>query len=164
MVEEGAVVVDVAMNRADGKLVGDVDYQDVSEKASYITPVPGGVGPMTVVMLMRNTLIATERQNHLVTLQVDHDEQSGCQACRRRRGIPLGGAGRITERADTGRPRGAPRVPGSRSRRKLRGEAQRGPDWEGNAVCAVIGEEWTAGTRTDGWFLPEISTTCFIRD
>jgi methylenetetrahydrofolate dehydrogenase (NADP+)/methenyltetrahydrofolate cyclohydrolase len=70
MVKEGAVVVDVAMNRVDGKLVGDVDYQSVSEKASYITPVPGGVGPMTVVMLMQNTLIATERQNHLVVSQV----------------------------------------------------------------------------------------------
>jgi methylenetetrahydrofolate dehydrogenase (NADP+)/methenyltetrahydrofolate cyclohydrolase len=70
MVKEGAVVVDVAMNRVDGKLVGDVDYQGVSEKASHITPVPGGVGPMTVVMLMQNTLIATERQNNLVVLQV----------------------------------------------------------------------------------------------
>lgn len=70
MVKEGAVVVDVAMNRVDGKLVGDVDYQGVSEKASYVTPVPGGVGPMTVVMLMRNTLIAAERQNHLVVSQV----------------------------------------------------------------------------------------------
>ncbi len=70
MVKEGAVVVDVAMNRVDGKLVGDVDYQGVSEKASHITPVPGGVGPMTVVMLMQNTLIATERQSRLVTSQV----------------------------------------------------------------------------------------------
>jgi methylenetetrahydrofolate dehydrogenase (NADP+)/methenyltetrahydrofolate cyclohydrolase len=70
MVKEGAAVVDVAMNRVDGKLVGDVDYQGVSAKASHITPVPGGVGPMTVVMLMQNTLIATERQNHLVVLQV----------------------------------------------------------------------------------------------
>jgi methylenetetrahydrofolate dehydrogenase (NADP+)/methenyltetrahydrofolate cyclohydrolase len=70
MVKEGAVVVDVAMNRVDGKLVGDVDYREVSEKASYITPVPGGVGPMTVVMLMRNTLIAAEKQNQLVVSQV----------------------------------------------------------------------------------------------
>jgi len=70
MVKEGAVVVDVAMNRVDGKLVGDVDYQSVAEKASHITPVPGGVGPMTVVMLMQNTLIATERQNHALVWQV----------------------------------------------------------------------------------------------
>jgi methylenetetrahydrofolate dehydrogenase (NADP+)/methenyltetrahydrofolate cyclohydrolase len=70
LVKEGAVVIDVAMNRVDGKLVGDVDYQGVSEKASHITPVPGGVGPMTVVMLMQNTLIATERQNRLLISQV----------------------------------------------------------------------------------------------
>ncbi|MGD1054788.1 MAG: bifunctional methylenetetrahydrofolate dehydrogenase/methenyltetrahydrofolate cyclohydrolase FolD [Nitrososphaerales archaeon] len=70
MVKEGAVVVDVAMNRVEGKLVGDVDYKGVSERASHITPVPGGVGPMTVVMLMQNTLIATERQKHLVVSQV----------------------------------------------------------------------------------------------
>jgi methylenetetrahydrofolate dehydrogenase (NADP+)/methenyltetrahydrofolate cyclohydrolase len=70
MVKERAVVVDVAMNRVDGKLVGDVDYQSVAEKASYITPVPGGVGPMTVVMLMQNTLIAAERQKNLLVSQV----------------------------------------------------------------------------------------------
>jgi len=56
MVKEGAVVVDVAINRGeDGKLCGDVDYAPVSEKASWITPVPGGVGPMTRAMLMENT-------------------------------------------------------------------------------------------------------------
>ncbi len=64
MVKEGAVVIDVAMNRVDGKLTGDVDFDEVSKKASYITPVPGGVGPMTVIMLMQNTLVAAERQNH----------------------------------------------------------------------------------------------------
>ena len=59
MVKEGAVVIDVAMNRnAEGKLCGDVDYAAVAEKASYITPVPGGVGPMTRAMLMENTLTA----------------------------------------------------------------------------------------------------------
>lgn len=59
MVKEGAVVIDVAMNRgADGKLCGDVVYGEVAEKASYITPVPGGVGPMTRVMLLENTLTA----------------------------------------------------------------------------------------------------------
>ena len=61
MVKEGAVVVDVGMNRnEEGKLCGDVDFDAVSEVASYITPVPGGVGPMTVTMLMKNTLIAAK--------------------------------------------------------------------------------------------------------
>ena len=61
MVKAGAVVVDVAMNRnADGKLCGDVDFAAVSEKASYITPVPGGVGPMTRAILMRNALAAAK--------------------------------------------------------------------------------------------------------
>jgi methylenetetrahydrofolate dehydrogenase (NADP+)/methenyltetrahydrofolate cyclohydrolase len=58
MVKEGAVVIDVGINRVDGKLTGDVDYNPVAEKASYITPVPGGVGPMTIAMLMSNTLKA----------------------------------------------------------------------------------------------------------
>ena len=66
MVKEGAAVIDVAMNRIDGKLMGDVDFEEVSERASYITPVPGGVGPMTVMMLMQNTLIAAEKQNRLM--------------------------------------------------------------------------------------------------
>ncbi len=56
MVKEGAVVIDVGMNKLDGKTVGDVDFASVSPKASYITPVPGGVGPMTITMLMANTL------------------------------------------------------------------------------------------------------------
>lgn len=57
MVKEGAVVIDVGINRnEDGKLVGDVDYQNVESKASYITPVPGGVGPMTIAMLMENVV------------------------------------------------------------------------------------------------------------
>ena len=61
MVKDGAVVIDVAMNRnAAGKLCGDVDFAAVSEKASYITPVPGGVGPMTRAMLMANTLTAAK--------------------------------------------------------------------------------------------------------
>ena len=56
MVKEGAVVIDVGMNRdANGKLCGDVDFENVKEKTSYITPVPGGVGPMTITMLMQNT-------------------------------------------------------------------------------------------------------------
>lgn len=61
MVKEGAVVIDVGMNRnAEGKLTGDVDFASVSEVASYITPVPGGVGPMTITMLLQNTLRAAE--------------------------------------------------------------------------------------------------------
>ena len=59
MVKEGAVVIDVGMNRnKEGKLVGDVAFSEVSEKAAYITPVPGGVGPMTITMLLKNTLKA----------------------------------------------------------------------------------------------------------
>ena len=59
MVKEGAVVVDVGINRLEsGKLVGDVDFAEVEPKASYITPVPGGVGPMTITMLLKNTLTA----------------------------------------------------------------------------------------------------------
>lgn len=62
MVKENAVVIDVGMNRrADGKLTGDVDFASVEPKASYITPVPGGVGPMTITMLMKNTLTAAEQ-------------------------------------------------------------------------------------------------------
>lgn len=66
MVKDGAVVIDVAMNRnAEGKLCGDVDYAAVSQNASAITPVPGGVGPMTRVMLLENTLTACRQQNGL---------------------------------------------------------------------------------------------------
>jgi methylenetetrahydrofolate dehydrogenase (NADP+)/methenyltetrahydrofolate cyclohydrolase len=60
MVRKGAAVIDVGINRVDGKLVGDVDYGPVSEVAGWISPVPGGVGPMTVAMLMSNTLLAAE--------------------------------------------------------------------------------------------------------
>lgn len=61
MVRTGAVVIDVGINRlADGRIIGDVDFDGVSQKASYITPVPGGVGPMTVTMLLYNTLLAAE--------------------------------------------------------------------------------------------------------
>lgn len=62
MVKEGAVVVDVAMNRVDGKVVGDVDFLPVYEKAAYITTVPGGVGPMTVAMLLENAVTAAINQ------------------------------------------------------------------------------------------------------
>ncbi|MCH5190542.1 MAG: bifunctional methylenetetrahydrofolate dehydrogenase/methenyltetrahydrofolate cyclohydrolase FolD [Oscillospiraceae bacterium] len=64
MVKDGAVVIDVGMNRnGSGKLCGDVDFENVKEKCSYITPVPGGVGPMTITMLLKNTLTASK--NHL---------------------------------------------------------------------------------------------------
>lgn len=66
MVKDGAVVIDVGMNRNEGKLCGDVDFDAVKEKASYITPVPGGVGPMTIATLMQNTLTAAKRQNNLI--------------------------------------------------------------------------------------------------
>ena len=61
MVKEGAIVIDVGINRVDGKLCGDVDFENVEKKASFITPVPGGVGPMTITMLMKNTLKACQR-------------------------------------------------------------------------------------------------------
>lgn len=61
MVKEGTVIIDIGINRADnGKLVGDVDFENVNKKCSYITPVPGGVGPMTIAMLLSNTLKATK--------------------------------------------------------------------------------------------------------
>ncbi len=64
MVKDGAVVLDVGINRDEnGKLCGDVDFESVEPKASYITPVPGGVGPMTIAMLMKNTLMAAKIQN-----------------------------------------------------------------------------------------------------
>lgn len=63
MVKDGAVVIDVGINRGeDGKLTGDVDFENVEKKASYITPVPGGVGPMTIAMLMNNVIKATKEQ------------------------------------------------------------------------------------------------------
>lgn len=61
MVKKGAVVIDVGMNRDEGKLYGDVNFAEASEKAAYITPVPGGVGPMTVTMLIKNTVEAAFR-------------------------------------------------------------------------------------------------------
>ena len=64
MVKDGAVVIDVGMNRnAEGKLCGDVDFAEVEKKASFITPVPGGVGPMTIATLLKNTVTAAKRQN-----------------------------------------------------------------------------------------------------
>ena len=69
MVKDGAVVIDVGVNRIPDaskksgfRLIGDCDFEDLKEKASYITPVPGGVGPMTIAMLMYNTLEAAENK------------------------------------------------------------------------------------------------------
>ena len=64
MVKEGAIVVDVGINRnEDGKLCGDVDFENVKDKCEFITPVPGGCGPMTIAVLMKNTLLACKKQN-----------------------------------------------------------------------------------------------------
>ena len=64
MIKEGAIVIDIGINRNEaGKLVGDVDYINASDKCSFITPVPGGVGPMTIAMLMQNTITATKKRN-----------------------------------------------------------------------------------------------------
>ena len=64
MVKQDAVVIDVGMNRdSNGKLKGDVDFDNVKEKTSYITPVPGGVGPMTIAMLMNNVIKAAKMHN-----------------------------------------------------------------------------------------------------
>jgi methylenetetrahydrofolate dehydrogenase (NADP+)/methenyltetrahydrofolate cyclohydrolase len=63
MIKDGAIVVDIGINRLeDGRLVGDVDFENVSKKASFITPVPGGVGPMTIAMLLKNTIKAAQLQ------------------------------------------------------------------------------------------------------
>ena len=67
MVKEGAVVIDVGINRNEnGKLCGDVDFENVKEKASFITPVPGGCGPMTIAVLMQNTLSALKKQKGMI--------------------------------------------------------------------------------------------------
>jgi methylenetetrahydrofolate dehydrogenase (NADP+)/methenyltetrahydrofolate cyclohydrolase len=63
-IKEGAVVIDVGINRLeDGSLAGDVDFEGASKRASYITPVPGGVGPMTIAMLLSNTVDAAEARS-----------------------------------------------------------------------------------------------------
>lgn len=73
--KEGAVVIDVGINRVDGKLCGDVDFEEAKEKASFITPVPGGVGPMTVAMLLENTYEAALKQ------QNSHGHHCHCGHC-----------------------------------------------------------------------------------
>jgi len=70
MVKDGVVVIDVGVNKIEGKLCGDTDFEKVAQKASYITPVPGGVGPMTVAMLLHNTLIASAKQ---VNCDIEYD-------------------------------------------------------------------------------------------
>lgn len=77
-IKEGAVIIDVGINRVDGKLCGDVDFDAVCEKAAFITPVPGGVGPMTVAMLLENTYEAFKKQQKLKT---DHVCQCGGHGC-----------------------------------------------------------------------------------
>ncbi len=62
MVKPGAIVIDVGVNKVDGKLCGDVDYEPIKEIAGFITPVPGGVGPMTITSLLENTLEAFKNQ------------------------------------------------------------------------------------------------------
>jgi methylenetetrahydrofolate dehydrogenase (NADP+)/methenyltetrahydrofolate cyclohydrolase len=72
MVKPGAVVIDVGINRLEtGELVGDVDFDGVKQVASYITPVPGGVGPMTITMLLVNTIMAAERSNKISNSYID---------------------------------------------------------------------------------------------
>ena len=66
-IKEGAIVIDVGINRVDGRLIGDVEFEKAQERASYITPVPGGVGPLTVAMLMKNLVEAFKLQQQLYT-------------------------------------------------------------------------------------------------
>jgi len=75
MVKEGVAVLDVGINRTeDGKLVGDVDFESVKEKAGYITPVPGGVGPMTISMLVANTVLAAERASGIGSGKLEQED------------------------------------------------------------------------------------------
>ncbi len=66
MIKQDAIVIDVAISRHEGKLVGDADYDDIIQKASWVTPVPGGVGPMTVAMLLKNTVTAASLSKEIV--------------------------------------------------------------------------------------------------
>ena len=67
MIKEGAIVIDVGISRQNGKIVGDTDYEEIIKKASYVTPVPGGVGPMTVAMLLKNTITAASISKRFVS-------------------------------------------------------------------------------------------------
>ena len=64
-VKDGVIVLDIGINHLDGKLVGDVDYDKIKNKCSYITPVPGGIGPMTITMLIKQTIDSAENYNRL---------------------------------------------------------------------------------------------------
>ena len=66
MIKQDAIVIDVAISKYEGKLVGDVDYDDIIQKASWVTPVPGGVGPMTIAMLLKNTVTAASLIKEIV--------------------------------------------------------------------------------------------------
>jgi methylenetetrahydrofolate dehydrogenase (NADP+)/methenyltetrahydrofolate cyclohydrolase len=91
MVKSGAVVIDVGINRlSSGKLVGDVDFEGVRAKASYITPVPGGVGPMTVTMLLANTITAADRNTSRQSSRMLQPDN----------GVVVGGPGRIRTSPD----------------------------------------------------------------
>lgn len=76
MVKPGAAVIDVGINRVEGKIVGDVDFEGVKEKVSAITPVPGGVGPMTVALLLRNTLVACKNMEGSLSAQAGREHTS----------------------------------------------------------------------------------------
>ena len=67
MIKQDVIIIDVAISRYEGKLVGDADYNDVIQKASWVTPVPGGVGPMTIAMLLKNTITATSLSKEIVS-------------------------------------------------------------------------------------------------
>ena len=67
IIKKDSIVIDVAISRQDGKLVGDADFDDVIQKASFVTPVPGGVGPMTVAMLLKNTVTAASLNKEIVS-------------------------------------------------------------------------------------------------
>ncbi len=100
MVKTGAVVIDVGINRLpNGKIVGDVDFAGVSQKASYITPVPGGVGPMTVTMLLANTITAAQRmwgEPRTEALKPEY-ARSFCPRCARRRDRSPSQASKVSE-------------------------------------------------------------------
>ncbi|MEG1150368.1 MAG: bifunctional methylenetetrahydrofolate dehydrogenase/methenyltetrahydrofolate cyclohydrolase, partial [Bacilli bacterium] len=63
MVKKGVIIIDVGISRLNGKITGDVDFENVKKKAKFITPTPGGVGPMTVAMILENILVSYERMN-----------------------------------------------------------------------------------------------------
>jgi methylenetetrahydrofolate dehydrogenase (NADP+)/methenyltetrahydrofolate cyclohydrolase len=65
MVKENSIVIDIGTSRFKGKLLGDVDFEEVKEKVAYITPVPGGIGPMTITMLLKNTVKAAKILNSI---------------------------------------------------------------------------------------------------